>query len=57
MNIQNVIDLLKLEAKNNLGGIEENKKVEYASYVKGKGEKCLEVINLLESVLHENRSD
>jgi hypothetical protein len=42
-----IIKLLELMAKNNLSAVEEGTKIKHDSYMKGKGDNCLEIIEIL----------
>jgi hypothetical protein len=42
-----IIKLLELMAKNNLSAVEEGSKIKHDSYMKGKGDNCLEIIEIL----------
>jgi hypothetical protein len=45
--MEKVIKLLELMAKNNLSAVEEGTKIKHDSYMKGKGDNCLEIIEIL----------
>jgi hypothetical protein len=45
--VEKIIRLLELMAKNNLSAVEEGTKIKHDSYMKGKGDNCLEIIEIL----------
>jgi hypothetical protein len=45
--MEKIIKLLELMAKNNLSAVEEGTKIKHDSYMKGKGDNCLEIIEIL----------
>jgi hypothetical protein len=47
LRLDKIIKLLDLMAKNNLSAVEEGTKIKHDSYMKGKGDNCLEIIEIL----------